>query len=100
MPGDAVGGRRATRFAGSQNALGIRMWFMKIARSPYHANIAPHKGRENFLWFCVIRREGSAEVVVRHDAASKEDACCAALWELVRLQPAGDTASQRVSQHR
>src|SRR5262249_60547001 len=68
---------------------------MKIARSPYHASIAPHKGREDFLWFCVIRREGSAEVVVRHDAASKEDACCAALWELVRLQPAGDPRSSR-----
>lgn len=66
---------------------------MKIARSPYHAKIAPHKGREDFLWFCVIRREGSAEVVARHDATSKEDACCAALWELARLQPAGDTGS-------
>ncbi len=61
---------------------------MKIARSPYHANITPHKGREDFLWFCVIRREGSSDVVVRHDAASKEDACCAALLELARLQGA------------
>ena len=66
---------------------------MKIARSPYHASIAPHKGREDYLWFCVIRREGSAEVVARHDAANKEDACCAALWELVRLQTARDAGS-------
>lgn len=62
---------------------------MKIARSPYHANIAPHKDREDFLWFCVIRREGSSDVVARHDAASKEDACCAALLELARLQLTG-----------
>jgi hypothetical protein len=68
---------------------------MKIARSPYHAKIAPHKGREDFLWFCVIRREGSAEVVARHDAASKEDACCAALWELARLQPSGNAGTSR-----
>jgi hypothetical protein len=68
---------------------------MKIARSPYHANIAPHKGREDFLWFCVIRREGSAEVVARHDAASKEDACCAALWELARLQPSRGVSTSR-----
>jgi hypothetical protein len=76
------------------------MWFMKIARSPYHANIAPHKGREDYLWFCVIRREGSAEVVARHDAASKEDACCAALWELARLQPAGAAGSSRQAAQR
>lgn len=70
---------------------------MKIARSPYHANITPHKGKEDFLWFCVIRREGSADVVARHDASSKEDACCAALLELVRLQGAGASpgSSQR-----
>lgn len=62
---------------------------MKIARSPYHANITPHKGKEDFLWFCIIRREGSADVVARHDASSKEDACCAALLELARLHRAG-----------
>ena len=73
---------------------------MKIARSPYHAKIAPHKGREDFLWFWVIRREGSAEVVARHDAASKEDACCAALWELARLQPAGGPDSSRQASRR
>jgi hypothetical protein len=62
---------------------------MKIARSPYHASIIPLKGKEDFLWFCVIRREGSADVVARHDATSKEDACCAALLELARLHPTG-----------
>ncbi len=64
---------------------------MKIARSPYHANIIPHKGREDFLWFCVIRREGSSDVVAQRDAASKEDACCAALLELARLQAASNS---------
>ncbi len=59
---------------------------MKIAKSPYHAKIAPHKGIEDALWFCVIRREGSADVVAQHDAPTKEDACCAALLELTRLQ--------------
>jgi hypothetical protein len=70
---------------------------MKIASSPYHANITPYKGREDFLWFCVIRREGSADVVARHDATSKEDACCAALLELARLHggSAGPGTSRR-----
>jgi hypothetical protein len=68
---------------------------MKIARSPYHANITPHKGREDFLWFCVIRREGSSDVVARHDAASKEDACCAALLELARLHEATVSGGSR-----
>jgi hypothetical protein len=70
---------------------------MKIARSPYQANITPHKGKEDFLWFCVIRREGSADVVARHDASSKEDACCAALLELARLHgaSAGQDSSRR-----
>lgn len=58
---------------------------MKIAKSPYHAKIAPYKGREDSLWFCIIRREGSTDVVARHDATTKEDACCAALLELTRL---------------
>jgi len=68
---------------------------MKIARSPYHAKITPHKGREDFLWFWVIRREGSGEVVARRDATSKEDACCTALSELARLQPEGDSGHSR-----
>ena len=66
---------------------------MKIARSPFHANIAPHKGTDDALWYCIIRREGSAEVVVRHGASTKEDACCVALFELARLHPTGRTGS-------
>lgn len=62
---------------------------MKIARSPYHASIVPHKSKADYLWFCVIRREGSGDVLSHHEATSKEDACCAALLELARLQPAG-----------
>lgn len=61
---------------------------MKIARSPYHASIVPHKSKDDALWFCVIRREGSGDVVAHHDACSKEDACCAALLELARLHTA------------
>lgn len=66
---------------------------MKIARSPYHANVNPHKGTDEFLWYCIVRREGSAEVVARHNAATKEDACCAALLTLARLHPMGNTDS-------
>ncbi len=58
---------------------------MKIARSPYHARITPNKGREDFLWHCVIRREGSTDILSWHDASRKEDAFCAALLELARL---------------
>lgn len=61
---------------------------MKIAKSPYHAKITPHKGSEDFLWFCVIRREGSTDVVAQRDASTKEDAHCVALLELTRLQTA------------
>jgi len=70
---------------------------MKIARSPYHANVNPHKGTDEFLWYCVVRREGSADVVARHDAATKEDACCAALLTLARLHPSGKPDSGRPS---
>ena len=59
---------------------------MKIARSPYHASIAPTKNMDEHLWFCVIRREGSSEVVAKHETASKEDAMATALFELARLQ--------------
>ena len=62
---------------------------MKIARSPYHASIVPHKSKDDYLWFCVIRREGSGDVVAHHDATNKEDACCAALLELARLHTTG-----------
>jgi hypothetical protein len=58
---------------------------LKIARPPYYASILPHKERKASLWFCVIRRLGSAHVLSRHDATSKEDAFCAALLDLVRL---------------
>ncbi len=66
---------------------------MKIARSPYQANITPHKPSQDFLWYCIILREGSADVLARHDATSKEDACCAALLELARLQGTGGAAN-------
>ena len=70
---------------------------MKIAKSPYHAKIAPHKGNEDALWFCIIRREGSADVVVRRDATTKEDAYCAAWLELTRLHAGG--SGQRHMEH-
>ena len=61
---------------------------MKIALSPYQAKIAPQKSSDDYLWYCIIRREGSSDVLARHDATSKEDACCAALLELARLSGA------------
>ena len=71
---------------------------MKIARAPYHASIAPTKNMDQHLWFCVIRREGSAEVVARHNANSKEDAMATALLELARLQ--GQTGLSRTGTNR
>jgi hypothetical protein len=62
---------------------------MKIARSPYHAEVTPTKGKKDSLWFCVISREGSQDIVARLDAPSKEDACAAALLELARLHATG-----------
>lgn len=62
---------------------------MKIARSPYQAKVAPTKGKKDSLWFCVISREGSSDIVARVDAPSKEDALAAALLELVRLRATG-----------
>ncbi len=59
---------------------------MKIVRHPYQANIVPQAVREDALWQCVIRREDTAEVVVRHDAKSKEDAHALALLEISRLK--------------
>lgn len=69
---------------------------MKIVRYPFHASIQPHPGKsgrsegpelsEHALWHCVIRRDGSPEVVAQHDARRKEDAMCVARLELVRLQ--------------
>jgi len=71
---------------------------MKIARAPYHASIAPTRSMDQHLWFCVIRREGSAEVVARHNATSKEDAMATALLELTRLQ--GQTGLSRTGTNR
>jgi hypothetical protein len=62
---------------------------MKIARSPYQAKVTPSKGKKGSLWFCVISREGSPDVVARLDAPNKEDACAAALLELARLHGSG-----------
>ena len=58
---------------------------MKIAISPYQANIAPHKSSDDYLWYCIIRREGSPDVLAKHGATNKEDACATALLELARL---------------
>ena len=58
---------------------------MRIALPPYHAHITPHGSRPKFLWECKIQREGSQEVVSRHELGVKEDACCVALLELTRL---------------
>ena len=62
---------------------------MKIVRHPFHASIVPQaqlSSELQALWHCVIRRDGSAEVVARHDARRKEDAACVARLELVRLE--------------
>jgi hypothetical protein len=59
---------------------------MKIVQHPYHASIIPQPVQQEALWHCVVRRDGSAEILAKHDAASKEDACCAALLEIVRLK--------------
>ena len=71
---------------------------MKIARSPFHANISPQKGTDESLWHFIIRREGSTEIVVRRGASTKEDAWSAALFELARLHPAGKPV-QREANH-
>lgn len=62
---------------------------MKIVRHPYHASIVPQAARTDALWHCVIRCDGSPDILVRHDAANKEDACCVALLEIARLQRVG-----------
>ncbi|MGE5322980.1 MAG: hypothetical protein ACM3SW_08965 [Actinomycetota bacterium] len=63
---------------------------MKIVRHPYQANVIPQPVFEGSLWQCVVRREDSSEILVRHEAASKEDACCLALLEISRLQRSVD----------
>lgn len=59
---------------------------MKIVRHPYQANIVPQSSREDALWYCVVRRDGSAEILAQHDTANKEDARCMALLEISRLR--------------
>lgn len=65
---------------------------MRIALPPYHAHITPQGARPKVFWECTIQREGSPEIVVRHQLGIKEDACCVALLELTRLRHP-DTAS-------
>jgi hypothetical protein len=59
---------------------------MKIVRHPYHASINPGAAKPGSLWHFVVRVDGSTEVIAHEEASSKEDACCAAMLELVRLQ--------------
>lgn len=62
---------------------------MMIVRQPYYANILPQHttgSQPDALWRCVIRRDGSPEILVRHEARRKEDAASRALAELLRLQ--------------
>ena len=60
---------------------------MRIAQSPYRAEIVPDSSAVSNLWRCIIQREGSTEVVSLLQATRKEDARCIALLELARLQP-------------
>lgn len=66
---------------------------MKIVRHPYQATIVPQAIPKDALWHCVIHREGSPEVLAQLDAATKEDACCAANLEILRLKR--NTASNK-----
>ena len=59
---------------------------MRIALPPYHAHITPQGARPKVFWECTIQREGSQEIVARHQLGIKEDACCVALLELTRLR--------------
>ena len=63
---------------------------MKIVKHPYQASIIPQPVIvKDALWHYVIRRDGSAEILARHDAKSKEDACSRALLEIARLKRTG-----------
>jgi len=62
---------------------------MQIVQPPYKVQIKPQSPGAPNLWRCVIRQEGSGEVVALHETARKEDAKCFALLELARLDPAG-----------
>jgi len=59
---------------------------MKIVRPPYQASIVPQPVPKETLWHCVIRRNGSQEILIRRDAISKEDAWATALLEISRLE--------------
>lgn len=59
---------------------------MKIVRHPYQASIVPQTAPKETLWHCVIRRDGSQEILIRRDAISKEDAWATALLEITRLE--------------
>lgn len=59
---------------------------MKIVLHPYQASIVPQPVPKETLWHCVIRRDGSQEILVRRDAINKEDALATALLEISRLQ--------------
>ena len=68
---------------------------MKIVRHPYHASIVPQaEATSHGLWQLVIRRDGSPEIVARHEARRKEDAACVAQLELVRLERSSKPARQ------
>jgi len=70
---------------------------MRIALPPYHAHITPQNAAPKSLWQCTIQREGSPEVVSRHEAQRKEDAHCLALLELTRLRRPRGTSGNRVA---
>ena len=68
---------------------------MRIALPPYHAHITPQGARRKLFWECKIQREGSQEIVSRHESGIKEDACCVALLELTRLLHSEDASPMR-----
>ena len=59
---------------------------MKIVKHPYQASIVPQPARQDALWHLVVRKDGSAEILARHDAKNKEDTQCLALLEISRLK--------------
>jgi hypothetical protein len=73
---------------------------MRIALPPYHAHITPKASRPKFLWECRIHREGSQEVVSRHELGVKEDACAVALLELTRLLHSDSSVPEPRKLHR
>jgi hypothetical protein len=73
---------------------------MKIVRHPYHASITPQAAKPGSLWHFVVRVDGSTEVIAHDEASSKEDACCAAMLELVRLQRKSGIAAPKSNELR